>query len=145
MEPSLDTVLEFVNTVHYEKGTVDDRLGSPADLAAFLRDHDLHGAAPAKPADLRRAVAVREAIRALLLANNGERLDPEAVELLNRTAQRARLGATFDGNDSWHLRPAAKGMDAALGELVAPIFAAMSDGRWGRVKACANPECGWAF
>jgi predicted RNA-binding Zn ribbon-like protein len=146
MATPLDTVAEFVNTVHYEQGEVEERLESPDALAAFLREHGLlDDRSAAKPADLRRALELREAVRALLLANNGMPLDGDAVELLNRAAARSRIVAAFDDNASWRIEPAAQGVDRALGRLLALIFRAMSDGSWSRLKACANPECGWAF
>ena len=88
---------------------------------------------------------MREALRALLEANNGVPLDPEAVEFLNRTAARTRVVAAFDDHASWRIEPTSKGVDYALGRLLAGVFAAMSDGSWNRMKACANPECRWAF
>ena len=140
----LDAVMEFVNTVHYEQGDVDDHLDSPAALSAFLAEHGL-GRVAAKPGDLRRAVEVRKALRNLIGANNGEALDPEAVDLLNRTAARAKVVAAFDDHASWRIEPATSGVDGALGEMLASVFRAMSDGSWQRIKACGNPECRWAF
>jgi predicted RNA-binding Zn ribbon-like protein len=29
--------------------------------------------------------------------------------------------------------------------LLATVFRSMSDGTWGRMKACGNPDCRWAF
>ena len=84
-------------------------------------------------------------IERLLEANNGVPLDPEAVEFLNRTAARTRVVAAFDDHASWRIEPTSKGVDYALGRLLAGVFAAMSDGSWNRMKACANPECRWAF
>lgn len=140
----LDVVMEFVNTVHHEQGDADDRLDSPAALTAFLAEHRL-GKVDAKAADLRRAVEVREALRSLMGANNGEPLDPEAVGVLNRTAARAKVVAAFDDHASWRIEPATSGVDGALGEMLASVFRAMSDGSWQRIKACGNPDCRWAF
>src|SRR5437764_8652853 len=129
--PQLQAVLDFVNTVHYEKGDVDEQLGTPDDLTRFFRDNGLLGAGvAAKPADLRRAVAIREAIRALLRANNGEPLDQDAVELLNRVAARSRVVAGFDDHASWSVGPTSEGIDGAYGRLLAAIFRAMSEGDW---------------
>ena len=142
--PELDALLQFVNTVHYEQGETEEFLSSPAALSAFIADHGL-GSADAKPADLRRALEVREALRNLLGANNGEKLDPATVALLNRTAQRAKVVAAFDDHASWRIEPAANGVDGALGQLLTTVFRAMSDGSWERMKACGNPDCRWAF
>jgi predicted RNA-binding Zn ribbon-like protein len=140
----LETVREFVNTVHYEQGDVEEQLDSPAALKAFLADRDL-GQVDVKPADLRRALEVREALRNVMGANNGEPLDHESVELLNRTAARAKVVAAFDDNASWRIEPASNGVDRALGQMLATVFRSMSDGSWSRMKACGAPDCRWAF
>ena len=41
--------------------------------------------------------------------------------------------------------PAASGVDAAVGEVLAVAFAAMIDGRWERLRACPRDVCGWVF
>ena len=41
--------------------------------------------------------------------------------------------------------PAAGGVDAAIGQVLAVAFAAMLDGRWDRLRACPRDVCGWAF
>jgi len=140
----LDVVMEFVNTVHYDLGVVDEHLDSPAALSEFLTEHGL-GKVDAKPADLRRALEVREALRGVMLANNGGALDAAAIDVLNGAATRAKVVAVFDDHASWRIEPAARGVDRALGELLAAVFRSMSDGSWERVKACGNPDCHWAF
>jgi predicted RNA-binding Zn ribbon-like protein len=140
----LEAVRQFVNTVHHEQGQDEEDLQSPAALDAFLADHGF-GHVHAKPADLRRALAVREALRDVMGANNGEPLDDDSVELLNRTAARAKVVAAFDDNASWRIEPASNGVDRALGQMLATVFRAMSDGSWSRMKACGNPDCRWAF
>jgi predicted RNA-binding Zn ribbon-like protein len=142
----LEGVRAFVNTVHHEQGEVQEDLGTPADLAAFLVDQGLADKRlTARPADLRRAREVREAIRDLLGANNGEPLNAEAIDVLNRAAARSRVVAAFDDHASWRVEPASEGFDQALGRLLATVFRSMSDGTWGRMKACGNPDCRWAF
>jgi predicted RNA-binding Zn ribbon-like protein len=140
----LETVRQFVNTVHYEQGDVEEQLGSPAALKAFLADHGF-GRVDVSAADLRRAVDVREALRKVMEANNGGALDADAVEVLNRTAARAKVVAAFDDNASWRIEPVSNGLDRALGQMLATVFRAMSDGSWSRMKACGNPDCRWAF
>lgn len=76
----------FVNTLEIDQGT--DAPTTPEGLAAVLDRLGLvksAGPGTARPskADLRRAVEVREALRAVLLANNGEPLDPTALCTLN--------------------------------------------------------------
>lgn len=140
----LEAVRRFVNTVHHEQGDDEEELTSPADLATFLADQG-HGRVDVKAADLRRALEVREALRDVMGANNGEPLDADAVEVLNRAAARSKVVAAFDDNASWRIEPASNGVDRVLGELLATVFRAMSDGDWQRMKACGNPDCRWAF
>lgn len=136
--------MRFVNTVHHEHGEVEEELGSPADLAGFLGDQG-HGRIDVKPADHRRALEVREALRDVMRANNGEPLNPDAVELLNNAAARSKVHAAFDDNASWRIEAASNGVDRVLGEMLATVFRSMSDGSWKRMKACGNPDCRWAF
>ena len=140
----LETIERFVNTAHFEQGEVEELLDSPAALEAFFAENEL-GKVAAKPADLRRALDVREALRNVIGANNGEALDPASVDLLNRTAARAKVVAAFDDHASWRIEPVSDGVDRALGQMLATVFRSMSDGSWVRMKACGNPECRWAF
>jgi predicted RNA-binding Zn ribbon-like protein len=140
----LNAVMEFVNTVHFDLGLVEEHLDSPAALSAFLAEHGL-GEVDAKPADLRRATELREALRSVMQANNGAPLDPAAIDVLNRAAARAKVVAAFDNNAAWRIEPAAGGVDRAFGQMLAAVFRAMSEGSWERVKACGNPDCRWAF
>jgi predicted RNA-binding Zn ribbon-like protein len=140
----LEAVVEFVNTLVMNEERVDERLASPEALSTFIAEHDL-GEVQAKPADLRRAHELREALRALMLANNGRAPDADAIEKLNRAAARAKVLAAFDDRASWRIEPAADGVDRAFGRMLASVFQAMSDGDWARMKACGNPDCRWAF
>jgi predicted RNA-binding Zn ribbon-like protein len=136
----LRLVQGFVNTVDREHGP--DLLDDPAGLEAWLDRHLMP--ATVSRGELDRAREVREALRALLLANNGEPHDPAAQAVLERAARRARLEAAFPP-DGAALVPRAEGVDAALGRILAAAFAAMLDGSWQRLKACPREVCGWAF
>jgi predicted RNA-binding Zn ribbon-like protein len=88
-------------------------------------------------AETERAVALRESLRALVLANNGARLDDDSLAALNASAkrisprvdERGRISLVADGD--------------AIDEVVAVVLGAMLDGTWGRLKACRN--CRWSF
>jgi predicted RNA-binding Zn ribbon-like protein len=141
---SLALVQAFINTADVEAGT--DSLPSTADLERWLRARGLPvGEEPLVPGDLERAVAVREALRAMVLANNGEALDPDAVATLNRAAARAAINVRFDPEGRAQLAPSGQGVDAALGVILAAVQAAEADGTWKRLKACRNHGCTWAF
>lgn len=140
----LETVRLFVNTLH--DNLSGEELDSPDALRDWLARFRLSPrGARFRPADLKRAREVREALRRLMLANNGNQPDPHAVELLNDTAARARLGAALEDHSSWRLEPGRDGIDRSLGMLLAIVFRSMSDGTWPRLKACGNPDCEYAF
>jgi predicted RNA-binding Zn ribbon-like protein len=138
----LRLVQDFVNTVDREHGP--DLLDEPDGLSDWLARRDLAEGAPVDAAGVARALALREALRALLLANNGEPEEPGARTVLDAAGRRAGLEVAF-GSDPPVLTPTAGGLDAALGRVVAAAFAAMLDGSWTRLKACPRDVCGWAF
>ncbi len=99
-----------------------------------------------RPGDLRRAVELREALRAALLANNeGVAPEPATVAVLNRIAERAKLVTRFDEHGEAALEPASGGVDGALGRLLAIVYDAMGTDEWRRLKVCRNDTCLWAF
>lgn len=143
---TLEIVRAFVNTRDVDEAI--ERLATPADLAGWLAQHDLlGGAGGVRPtaADLRRAIALREALRAHLLSHHGEPLADGAAATLDAAARRARLGIRFTGPDETALQPEAGGVDGALGRLLAIVAAAIDDGTWQRLKACPADTCQWAF
>jgi len=142
----LGLVQAFVNS-HYdlEGDHGGELLHSPRALAGWLgsrglleRDRSL------ARAELRRALDVREGLRAMLFANNGEEWDDEAVERLNRAAARPgaviqfhRDGPVFESHE--------RDFDGALAVLLGIVARAQLDGRWARLKACPGDDCGWVF
>ena len=118
----LREVQQFVNSVDLEHD-VDW-------LPDWLDERGLGG-------EVERARALREALRALVLANNGATLDQPALELVNAAAARLPLQLAADGT----LRVGAA--RDALDGVVAIALGAMLDGSWSRLKACRN--CCWSF
>lgn len=134
----------FVNTVDIESG--EDKLATTEGLAHWLEHHGLVPAGTrVSEADRDRAVALREALRALLHAHHGEPVDPEAVAMLDEAGRKAPLHLTFDERGEVRLEPGVKGVDGALARLVALIYRATLDGTWERLKVCRNDACRWAF
>jgi predicted RNA-binding Zn ribbon-like protein len=137
-------VQRFVNSVDLEDG--DEELTSPAVLRGWLSGRGLmRPDDPVTDGDLRRAVEVREGLRALLLANNGEPFDAAAVERLDRAASRAGLRLRFREGGCAEFEPDATGVDGALARLLAIVAEARVDGTWERLKACPREDCEWAF
>jgi predicted RNA-binding Zn ribbon-like protein len=143
----LRLVQQFVNSVEYEGGVVDqDDLGDARALRGWLRKRDLIAAdAKVSDADLARAIDVREGLRALLFANNGHAVAPESLERLERAAGRANLRASFAPDRDPRLEADCSGVDGGLARLLAIVATASADGTWPRLKACADEGCRWAF
>jgi len=141
----LNHIRRFVNTLDLEDKS--DQIADPASLRDWLAERDLiDPAAELTADDVRRAHEVREALRKVLLANNGDPLDPAAIETLNGAASRADLQVRFAGDGSAGLVPVRTGIDAAIGRLLAIVVNAMENGTWPRMKACAfHDTCEWAF
>jgi predicted RNA-binding Zn ribbon-like protein len=140
----LNHIRELVNTLDLESH--EEELGDPDALAAWLSERDLlTGDEPLSDSDVRQAQAVREALRKVLLANNGAPLDPDAVETLNSASRSAELAVRFDSDGHVALTPVRSGIDGALGGLLAIVSRAMAEGTWRRLKACADDGCEWAF
>jgi predicted RNA-binding Zn ribbon-like protein len=141
---ALLVVQELVNTLDVEAGT--DSIETPAGLRAWLVERTL------APPDLRptdddtaRVAEFREALRALLHANHGGAVDPEALRTLNR-AGRGGLRVRFEDGGGATLEPQPEEpIAAAIGQVVAVVFTAIADGTFDRLKACPGRDCGWAF
>jgi predicted RNA-binding Zn ribbon-like protein len=137
-------VQRFVNSVDLESG--EDELESPEALRDWFAERGLMDAGDAVgPADLRRAVDVREGLRAVLRHNNGLPLDEERVERLDRAVRRAGVRVEFAPGREPALVPDAAGVDGAIARLMAIVAAAVEHGRWERLKACPREACEWAF
>ncbi len=143
----LERVRQFVNT--RQIGHVTDRIDEPRALAAWLEEQEL---APtgnrATRADVTRAVALREALRSMLVAHNASpaaSAPEDACHALDAAAQRARLRLRFSDDGGASLVPDAGGVSGALGRLVAIVHDSIAQGTWSRLKACREHECEWAF
>jgi predicted RNA-binding Zn ribbon-like protein len=141
----LEHVQAFVNTVDIEEER--DTLESPEALADWLRQRALvEPEVIAAAADLERAIALREALRAILLAHTvGSPAPPDAAATLEAVARRAGVRLSFDEHGQPRLAPEAEGIDAGLGRLLAIVHAAIAEGTWSRLKACRDEHCEWAF
>jgi predicted RNA-binding Zn ribbon-like protein len=139
----LDRLRDFVNTNDVEGE--EDELGTPQLLRAWLVAGKLIPAGSAVDADAhRRAIAIREGLRALGSVNNGEPVDVDRVEALNQVAAGLPVVVTAQP-DGWRLSPAAPGVAGYLAGLMATVAQSMADGSWSRVKACRRDTCRWLF
>ncbi len=139
----LELVRDFVNTLDVLPGT--EQIGTPSSLALWLTEHTLVPTLPTLTGeDLARARSLREALRALLVANTGFSLSSEVAEAFENAVGSACLRARVGEIGRLELLPdAADGLDHAIGRLLSIVFATQQDGTWPRLKACA--ECQWAL
>ena len=144
----LELVRRFVNTQDVEDGI--EELATPAAVHAWLREHGLPDVPRLDAARIQRLIGLRETLRRLLLANNGDTTnrdmqDDAALEHLRAEAARVPLQVRFDGECESALVPGGAGIDAVIGELIGIVHEAMADGTWRRLKACRSETCEWAF
>ncbi|MEK7889833.1 ABATE domain-containing protein [Burkholderia contaminans] len=153
--------IDFANTLYWRGsdpptetfGTMDDLLawcreqaGVPAGLAETCR---ALGEEAGEPAMLAHALALREALYRLFLAQ-AEQREPQADDLallggfLAEAAPRVAL-ARVDGGYAWRI---AEGR-ATLAGLLSPVLWSAIDllggARLAKVKRCANDACQWLF
>jgi predicted RNA-binding Zn ribbon-like protein len=144
----LGLVQAFVNT-HYdiEHDHGAEILHSPRALAGWLGARGLLSPARAglSRSDLRRAVDIREGLRAMLHTNNGAECDGDAVERLNLAAARPGIVIQFDPDGRPRFEPHNRDIDGALALVLAIVARAQLEGDWSRLKACPGDDCGWAF
>jgi predicted RNA-binding Zn ribbon-like protein len=143
--PGAKLIEDFVNTNELDEPD-GEHLGDPSALSDWLSDRDLlPSGARVTGDDLDGAHAVREALRKLLLANNGAPLDAGAVSTLNDAAERSRLRVSFSPSGQAELVPDQPDVPGALSRILAVAYTAMADESWQRLKACRLDDCQWAF
>ena len=141
----LALVQAFVNSsFELEEPRGVDHFATEAGLADWLERRGLV-AGPITASDLRRAVAVREGIRALLFEHNGSARDGAALAAMRAAADGLTVAMRVDADGLIHPAPVGAGVPAALGLVLAAVHEARADGSWRRLKACPGRHCGWAF
>jgi predicted RNA-binding Zn ribbon-like protein len=140
----LGLIQAFVNTV--DLGGGPEEFKDPNTLRAWLvarglLDEDRE----VTQEDLKHAIAVREAVRAVVGPNSGYPVYPVDVATLNGAASASRLKLRFGSDGKSRLEPDETGAVGALGRIVAALDAAMRDPEWHRLKLCGDSTCRWAF
>ena len=137
-------VQAFVNTVDLQDGP--EELTNPNTLKGWLVAKGLMGGSqPVDEADLKHAIALREAIRGAIGPNSGFPVYPVDVATLNGAAAASGLRMRFGADGKPRLEPEATGAVGAMGRLVATLYSAMEDDNWTRLKLCSSQSCRWAF
>ena len=141
----LALVRSFINTKDFDDDV--EKFSSPEALREWLAERSLARADdPVTQTDVERAISLREALRALVLANNeAAPPEPRAVATVNEISEQLNLVTRFDASGEAALEPACGGVDGGLARLLAVVYQAAVDGTWSRLKACRNDTCLWAF
>jgi predicted RNA-binding Zn ribbon-like protein len=140
----LEVLQRFVNSHNHDLPDDWDRIGTREKAQAWLRQKRL--VAPGdriSAADTARLRELREAIRALAVANQQGRPDAAAVGVIRSAAGAAQLSVAIDRTGRTVLEPAARGVDGAIATLLGILHEAQLTGDWSRMKGCR--QCGYAF
>ena len=142
----LALVQSFLNTHWNLRGDGTEVLVSADALAGWLAARGLLPRTQSLvDTDLRRALAVREGLRALAFHNGGRELDRPAVAGMQEASSGARALVGIGPAGPRFAADADAVLDGAIGGLYAIVGRAMIDGSWQRLKACPGRDCGWAF
>lgn len=141
-------VQSFVNTLETDTGI--DLLAAPETSHPWLWETGLLSeGAQLTSDDLARLREVREALRALIALNAGHPgPTPEQLGLLDSATRGAVIRLSISSAGDYVLEAEADSadpVDAAAVKLLFMIRDGQHDGHWPRLKACSNPECGWAY
>jgi predicted RNA-binding Zn ribbon-like protein len=138
----LEVLQRFINSFNHDFPRDWDRLGTADKAQRWLREKRL--VAPrdrVSAADAARLRELREALRALAIANHGAQPEAGAIDVLRRAG--GRLGVTVDAEGRTSLHPEHRGVDGAVATLLAILHEAQLSGEWSRLKACR--QCEYAF
>lgn len=137
----LDLVRLLVNTIEYPHGM--EELDSVEQAAAWCRSHGLEPIA--SPEELVRLREFREALRALLIANNGEAEDAAAWKTMQPYLSSAWLHLGLEHGRGVVLEPWGQGVEHTIASLLVAVHEAINAGNWKRLRACRKSSCRYAF
>jgi predicted RNA-binding Zn ribbon-like protein len=140
----LELLQRFINSHNHDFPPEWDRIGTPQRAGAWLRQKGL--VAPGdrvSDAEVARLRELREAMRALALANHEGRSAAAAADVIRRVSGAAVLGVAVDEDGRTALEPARRGVDGAVATLLGILHEAQLTGQWSRMKGCR--QCGYVF
>lgn len=136
----------FVNSFWDLDREGGEMLVSPEALAEWLVARELlEPGTKLSPADLIRALDVREGLRALMFANNDIDRGADAIPRLNAAVRAPGLYVQLDRSASPDFKRERRDLDTALALIATIVAVAQLDGTWSRMKACPGNHCGWCF
>lgn len=143
LQPEIDLLVDFVNTRDVEDET--DAIGDPAQLRDWIAERTEDHLPELDAADVRRVRELREALRALLLANNGVEARSRDLEPLREAAERSRYRLAFEAGGQLALAPARADLSGFESRLLLALEHLQCHEVWPRLKACTDERCRWAF
>ncbi len=142
----IELVNSFVNTLEKNPAGPDvESFDSPEALRSWMREQGIPAGDDLGPADVERAIEFREAMRLLLLSNNGSELDAGVLRRLRAAADAGLIRVEIEDDGQAYPRPAQAGASALIARLLAAVADIQCAGTWERLKACAADDCQWAF
>jgi predicted RNA-binding Zn ribbon-like protein len=141
----LELLQRFINSYNHDFPRAWDRIGTQEMAATWLREKRLVTPEdPVSEADAARLRELREAIRALVIANRqGGQPEPAATDIVRGASRAAQLIVAVDKTGRTALEPARRGVDGAVATLLGILHEAQLAGEWPRLKACR--KCEYAF
>jgi predicted RNA-binding Zn ribbon-like protein len=140
----LELLQRFINSYNHDLPLEWDRIGTPKRARAWLRQKRLVAAGDRiSDDDVARLRELREALRALAIANQGGQSGAAGADVIRRVSAAAQLSVVIDDTGRTALEPAGRGVDGAVATLLGILHEAQITGHWSRVKGCR--QCGYAF
>ena len=140
----LKLLQRFINTYNHDCPREWDRLGTREKAQVWLQHKQLVGPdVQISAADAARLRELREAIRALTIANQAGQPDPASAGIIRRASRMARLRVAVDDAGRTVLEPDRPSVDGAVAALLGILHEAQLTGQWRRLKGCR--QCGYAF
>jgi len=158
-QASLGDALDFVNTMEYDKGELEEHLTDVPTAVAWLQEHALlhhemvsgllerYQSEDPQPL-LQRIRRVREGLRELLDATVEQRRpDASALREVNRALRAQYLIELVPARDGVSLDHRHEGdpISGALARLSEAVARELTQGEARRMRICANDECRWVF
>jgi predicted RNA-binding Zn ribbon-like protein len=140
----LELLQRFINSYNHDLPLEWDRIGTPKRAQAWLRQKRLVAAGDRiSDVDVARLRELREAMRALAIANQGGQSGAAAADVIRTVSAAAQLSVVIDHTGRTALEPAGRGIDGAVATLLGILHEAQLTGNWSRMKGCR--QCGYAF
>lgn len=143
LSEEVELLIDFVNTRDVEADT--DTISDSAQLGEWVAERTGESLPELEEADVQRLHELRQALRGLMLANNGAELSEQDVEPVREAAERSRFRLAFDAENGLELTPARADLSGFEATLLLAVEHLQCHDAWPRLKACTTDTCQWAF